>query len=354
MRVLMTGMSPPQCNRRTQIGYEHVSDLWAKALCAGGAEVNHARIEAGHPLDGYDVVLVGLIPPNSIANKYIYTACDVIARARMSGCGLVFYVDDWRFGQIIHGVKVVASKPDRRLFDNELFKNLHEREWAVTAGRDVIKVVLDALNERPWPVTLIPAFTWGDHGRLPDLPTVRREVIDPTAFARAYEIPQVTDDDRARQWIMGTFSDQRQWIENMRLTWPVNYLGTRRSNALMRLQERELVAAYGGSWGTLAAPYDHAGSGWWRNRFVYSAAAGSVMLADPREVSGLGPDYHRSADEVELMDTRQLRELADRQGELMRRSVEPAGHVTDRLLKIVRDAIDLTRGSTREEQVIAS
>src|SRR4051812_8851082 len=97
MRVLMTGMSPPQCGRPTQTGYEHVSDLWAKALRAGGAEVHHRRVDPNEDLTEYDVALIGLVPPNSIAGRYMYTAFDVIARARASGCGLLFYVDDWRF-----------------------------------------------------------------------------------------------------------------------------------------------------------------------------------------------------------------------------------------------------------------
>src|SRR5581483_556683 len=137
MRVLMTGMSPPQCGRKTQTGYEHVSDLWAKILRAGGAQVEHRCVEVNEPLGEYDVCLVGLIPPNSIANRYLYTALDVIGRARRSGSALVFYVDDWRFGQITHGVRVVSSKPERRLFENEMFKNLIAREWASTDGRDL-------------------------------------------------------------------------------------------------------------------------------------------------------------------------------------------------------------------------
>lgn len=340
MRVLTTGMSPPQCGRPTQTGYEHVSDLWAKALRAGGAQVEHRTVEPGESLTDYDVVLVGLIPPNSIANRYLYTAFDIIARARQSGCGLVLYVDDWRFGQIVNGVRVVQRNPDKRLFDNAMFKNLFARDWAIDQGRALIVAVLNALQERPWPTTVIPAFAWGDHTKLPELPARAVEVIDPSVFAREYEIPYVDDDSRQRAWVMGTFSDQREWIESQKLTWDTDYIGTRRSQAARRLKEHELVASYGHSWGVMAAPYGHAGSGWWRNRFVYSALAGSIMLADPREVAGLGPDYHKPASEIEMMTTSQLREFAHSQGRLITHFEEPAEQVTTRLTGVLQTAID--------------
>lgn len=356
MRVLATGMSPPQCGRPTQTGYEHVSDLWVKALRAGGAQVEHRTVQAGEDLTGYDVVLVGLIPPNSIANRYLYTAFDVISRARRSGCGLVLYVDDWRFGQITHGVKVVKNNPTKRLFNNQMFKNLWNRDWAITPeGQVTIVSVLDALHERPWPVTLVPAFTWGDHTKLPSLPAATVEVLDPSRFVRDYTIPVIDDDSRRRAWIMGTFSDQRHWIDSLGLTWEVDYVGTRRSKAEGKaLKEPELVASYGGSWGILGAPYDHVGSGWWRNRFVYAARANAIMLSDYREVASLGDDYYRHASEIEQMTTTQLRDAACAQSLLVRGAEEPAESVTQRLLDIMRYEHEFVQGLTTAEQRVAS
>lgn len=340
MRVLMTGMSPPQCGRKTQTGYEHVSDLWGKALRAGGAQVEHRTVTVDEPLSEYDVCLVGLIPPNSIANRYLYTALSTIGRARMSGCALVLYVDDWRFGQITHGVRVVARDITKRLLNNSMFVNLVGRDWALTdRGQQTVTSVLNALDSRPWPTTLVPAFTWGDHDKLPSLPAIKTEVIDPTAFSRRYEIPQASDDQRDRTWIMGTFSDQRTWIDSLGLEWDVSYVGTRRSRSENgHLQEADLVASYGQAWGTLAAPYGHAGSGWWRNRFVYSASAGAVMLASPQEVAGLGPDYYRPGPEVEKMSDAELREFADTQRRLMAQRMQPAQSVVDQVMSVMKAA----------------
>jgi len=348
MKVLMTGMSPPQCGRPTMTGYEHVSDLWAKALRAGGAEVHHRRVAPNEDLSSYDVALIGLVPPNSIAARYMYTAFDVIARARKSGCGLLFYVDDWRFYAVPRGVKVTANNPEGRLRTNTMMEKLWERPWALSEGWSRMCRVLEALRDNPWPPTLVPAFTWGDPELMPDLPTTRQVVLDPSSFAREYEIPLTLPDDRRRAWTLGTFSDQRAWQERQGLTWEADYIGTRRSKADQQLKEPELVKLYGQAWGVLAAPYEHAGSGWWRNRFVYAAEGHAILYSEEREVAGL-PGYWKSVAEIESMTTPQLVEHAWHQRRLMQESYAPADQVSEAMWDLCVDARDLTQGSTAQE-----
>lgn len=349
MRVLMTGMSPPQCGRPTQTGYEHVSDLWAKALLAGGAEVHHRRVEPNEDLTGYDVALIGLVPPNSIAARYMYTAFDVIARAKASGCGLLFYVDDWRFYAVPHGVRVVANNPVRRLKESAIFDKLWHRDWALSdEGWPVICRILETLRDNRWPTTLVPQFTWGDDELMPELPTQRQVHLDPSVFARQYDIPLSLEENRRRAWVLGTFSDQRDWQDSLGLTWETDYIGTRRSKAERRLKEPELVKLYGQAWGVLAAPYGHSGSGWWRNRFVYSATGQSVLYSDEREVKGL-PGYWKPAAEIEAMDAGQLFEHAIRQKYLMRNSYAPAEAVAAEMIRLCHEAHAKVQGSTAAE-----
>jgi len=346
----MTGMSPPQCGRYTMTGYEHVSDLWAKALLAGGAEVHHRRVEPDVDLTDYDVALIGLVPPNSIAARYMYTAFDVIYRAKAAGCGLLFYVDDWRFNAVPRGTKVVANNPTKRLKESTVFEKLWRREWGLGDGWPRVVKVLETMRDHPWPTTLVPAFTWGVDEIMPSLPTQRRVILDPSNFAREYDIPRVHPLDRRKAWVLGTFSDQREWQTSQGLTWPADYIGTRRSKADRQLKEPELVKLYGEAWGVLAAPYDHSGSGWWRNRFVYSAAAGAVMLSDKRETQGL-PDFYRPAHEIEAMGANELAAFGDWQKYLMEKSYEPAEQVTERLLEHCQWAKNLTQGSTFQENI---
>lgn len=350
MKVLMTGMSPPQCGRATLTGYEHVSDLWAKALRAGGAEVHHRRVDPNEDLTGYDVALIGLVPPNSIAARYMYTAFDVMCRAKASGCGLLTYVDDWRFYAIPHGARVVANNPVRRLQQTSIFDKLWHREWALSdEGWPRVVRILEALRDNPWPPTLVPAFTWGNPELMPDLPSRQQVVLDPSAFAREYDIP-IDDyaENRRRAWVLGTFSDQREWQARQGFTWETDYIGTRRSRAEQRLKEPELVKLYGEAWGVLAAPYDHAGSGWWRNRFVYGAAGEAIVYSEEREVQGL-PGYWKPVTEIEAMTTRELEDFAHAQKEAMESSYAPAEQITGILMRLARESHAQVQGSTAIE-----
>lgn len=350
MKVLMTGMSPPQCGRKTLTGYEHVSDLWAKGLRAGGAEVHHRLVVPDEDLTEYDLALIGLVPPNSIAARYQYTALDVMARAKASGCGLLFYVDDWRFYAITRGVKAMAKNPVRRYIENPLFDKFYERDWAVGPGWSRIVKMIEALRDREWPPTIMPAFTWGLKEKIPPMPSKRTIVIDPSSFVREYDIPRVDDNMRRCAWVLGTFSDQRHWQDSLNLTWETDYIGTRRSKAEKRMKEWDLVKLYGEAWGVLGAPYEHTGFGWWRNRFVYAAAGGAVMLNDPAETEGL-VGYHKPAAEIEDMTTVELREFADFQATLMQGSYSSRDEVADQLMTAAREAHEYAQGSTSQENL---
>lgn len=348
MRILMTGISPPQCGRPTRTGYEHISDLWAKALQAGGCEINHTRIEHDHPLGDYDLVLMGLIPPNSVAARYMFTALDVLSRATRdpNGPAVMFYVDDWRFNQIKAGIKTFNKRPWHFLdakprwseekqceVDGSMFSQLWERGWAQTDGRERV-IDGGSLLAENWPTTLVPAYNWGDHSKLPSLPTRNRVILDPTAYARKYDIDSIADWQREPEWIMGTFSDQRAWIDTLGLHWPVTYVGTRRSKADQAVKEPELVNSYGGSWGVLGAPYDHSGCGWWRNRLLYAAEAGAIMLTSPEETAGL-TGYYMTGRAIEGLSWRDRRDVADHQAKLLWDSVTPAKDLTEQLMALV-------------------
>lgn len=317
MRVLVTGLSPMQCNRGNRLKYSSVLDLYVKCLEWAGHEVDHREWTVGDDLTKYDVALIGHIPWNSINARHVYTVCDVIGRARESGMALVFMVDDWQFRGIYQSVKSL-NKDSNRLFTS--VKGRTSREWAEFGpGRPMVDAVLNAMATRPWPLTLVPAFEWGDHALLkPDgIPAREIRYMDPTIFQQ-YECDRAPADERKRTWVLGTLSDQRSWVEKLDLSWDVDYYGTKPSKAEQQLKESELVQVIAKSWGNLCPRYPHAGGGWWRCRYVYSAAARSIMFADHDEVRGLGDPYLVKPSEVEGMTNTQLTELADAQADALR------------------------------------
>lgn len=311
MRILITGTSPMQCGRVNRYRYGSVLDLYARALREAGHEVHHRVWTPGDDLTSYDVALVGLVPFNSIAARHVYTVCDVIYRARGAGVGLLFAVDDWGFEKIHGAARSLSKDVPKRLFTT--IKGRTDRDWAEGPGLPMIEACVQALATRPWPLTLVPAFPWGDHEKLGRLPARELRFIDPTAVQLDdyVNIPHVpADEPRKREWMLGTLSDQRDWYGRLNLGWPVTYVGSKPSKAEEAIKEPELVQQLGEMWGSLCPPQPHAGGGWWRCRYVYTASAGAVLLADKAEVAGLGGPYLLDPPDVECLSDEKLGQLA--------------------------------------------
>jgi hypothetical protein len=107
------------------------------------------------------------------------------------------------------------------------------------------------------------------------------------------------------------------------LEWPVYHYGNKRSGAQFPIRKHDLLEIHRGHWGALSPPYKHAGSGYWRARFVHAADALSVMVADPAEVEGLSSVEWYSADVVEGLDARALESLAIKQRDALFFKMQP-------------------------------
>jgi hypothetical protein len=332
MRILFTGMTSQQCGSGTQLDYEPVADLLVKALRHSGHAVDQRPYDATvFDAESYDHVVVGLVPPLSIAGKYVNNALFAIYHAEQNGTPLTFFVDDWRFPRLVTNLGTCERMPEQLVkpfFSSRAFHELSKLEW----NHEILQKVITRLKDETWPPAIIPAYGWGDHDKLASkLPRLNRvRFIDPTAFCRTYEIPTV--DERKREWILGTVSDQRGWVEKLGATWPVRYLGSRSSKAEEKLKEADLVSAYGGSWGVLSPYYSQvAGTGWWRNRFVYAAAADAVLWCDQREAPKLGESFMMPIKVTESATERELHELARVQGDIFRSWTPSADNVASNL-----------------------
>lgn len=310
MRVLVTGTTKQQIGGGTRLDYEPVADLLVKGLRRNQSwEVEHRLVELGEVLTDYDVVFVGLVPPLSIASHYLYPALNAIYQCETQGIPLVLYVDDWAFPSLISKIKTAVNNPEH--LTKPFFERRYGHAWALE-HRDLLIGVLEDLLQEKWPPTVIPAFTWGDHQVLQDrLPMLDQAVfVDPSAFARPYAVTK--PEAKKRRWVLGTVSDQRTWLNKQGLEWPVKYLGSRSSKADVKMKERDLVQLYQDSWGVLSPPYKQIlGTGWWRNRFVYAAQSGAILLCDPGEAAQLSGAYQVAAADIEKMSDDELLGLAN-------------------------------------------
>lgn len=311
MRVLAAGVTRLECGYKPQLKYLSNAELLVEALQRGGHEVEFRDPVIGEPLDGFDVALIGMAPFLSTTSDRLFLALDVIERAAREGCRLAMYVDDWNFTRLTSQLQTVVKYDGKHLV-RPFFASRKAFEWGCER-RELMTAVCRGLHEKTWPVTVIPAFTWGNHEKLVEkLDVASVEFVDPSAVAELRYQPLHADpSERTRQWVLGVLQNERTWLEKQGTTWPVNYLGGRASKADGKLPERELIQLYAESWGVLSPPHTRVvDTGWWRYRFIGASVAGAVMVADKREVADLGEPYQLTVAEVEAASQGRLEAMA--------------------------------------------
>jgi hypothetical protein len=337
MRILHTGMTKLQAGQKRRLDYCSSAPIFTEALRDAGHVVDHRQAVPGEPLGGYDVALVGIAPPCSMSARTVYPALDILRRAHGEGCRLVLYVDDWRVRDIFNDCRYVGKEPTRLL--KTIFNGRPGFGWA-TEQLDELSVVTNNLLECVWPPTLVPKFAWGDGNVLVDrtdgFKSQEFVFVDPSAYVPMH--PVTPAEKRERCWVSGALTENDRWLAKQPLSWPIERYG-HKSKGQPRLAEADLVARYGSAWGVVSCPYYHAGSGWWRARFVYAARARAIVLADASEVSCVGQEFLHPGADIELMSDGELTSLAEAQGSVIQGSAWSASRLQEELDRALRLAV---------------
>ena len=350
MKVLFAGYTSQQVGGRIMLGYASLPEMYMQVLTDAGHECVMKKLTPGEDISEYDAMIVGQAPLHSLGAYYLYPTLEAITRARESKVALLFSLDDWQLSNLMSGVRTLNKNTDR-LFKGQrgqkgnddpatlVYKK--DRAWAVQPDiRPRIESVVRAMEDRPWPPTIVPRFNWGNAELIKEkVPTRELIELDMSPYCTDYSTVIPSDSERSAQWVLGTLALYEKWVDKLDLSWHVAmYGGPVRKSPYPRVPESELLDVYAHSWGTMAAPYPHAGSGWYRHRYVHAMRTRCVMLVDEKDGEHIGPSWTVKPSEIEGMNQRQLRELADaqyvEQGKLMSTKEE----VQTKLLEAIQRA----------------
>lgn len=341
--LLLTGSTPMQVgSEKTALRIVTAMAAWREALAGMGYGVDWRPVTAGEDLSAYDAVLAAVNKPNSIASRHSHGAL----WALMTRPDAVAAFDDWQTGHFFSGVFTVARDRERmfRLKGSDLPGSVIDRLFAFAGEM--------AGGGWRWR-SLVPTFRGGRVALLQDqratghMRGIPGEVVgvDPTAYTRRYDLPDPLP-DKERRWVHASLLRK----EVPRVGWPLDEYGRQDrglhgvgragADALPRLPESELMPVYCRSWGVLSPAHYHAGSGWWRVRFLMSADAGCVLSACRAEAAVLGEPYVRASDprEVECLSSGTLRRWARDQRECLKAVQMTREEVKDRLNDLIKGA----------------
>jgi hypothetical protein len=359
MKVLMSGFTALQINtEKRTIQKIDVPASIAQALRESGHEVDWRKITPGEDLSSYDVLWINLAPLNSLNGRQGAMGA---LYALSSGIPCVGFFDDWQFNTVFNGARALMRKPEM-LYKHLLVGTEHRGEEGATYfSRADIEAAVERIREvnpeaakkcyieryymmdndeniKPWEKRLVqaatdlidarwaagmvpvcPMYSFGDRSivrkRMPD-DVGLIEALDPTAtiIPTMQGVTELAATEKKHAWVLGALMPHDGWLERKALTWPVEIVGSRKLIKKLGGQrfdtEKDVLEFYNNHWGILSPPYPHAGSGWWRSRFLYAAHVGSILVTDKGEGDPLGDAYKLKIADVEKMSTDELAEAA--------------------------------------------
>lgn len=334
MNIYATGMNPADSNalkRSPRVALFQAVIPMMRTLMEYGEHLTWRATRVGDDLPhDTDAVIVSVMLPRSLNCPYALGAIWAISEALRRELPLVLYLTDWAFFKT-HGEFKSIAKAGMPYFSKEIGGSLQYNESPseiAKHGEELLEVCrrwgdpASPLWERAQ--ILVPRYTnWGDVNIVQRLLPGANPVftLDPTPVFAQYlkdeprDLPSWEMRNRTRQWILPSLLKDNTWLDKQNLTWPVERFGPKGFEVLAT--ERDIQLEYQRNVGALCPPYPHAGSGWWRSRWIHSARAGSVLLCDPADGYKVGIPYVNPAGSVERLDNTQLGILAYAQQERM-------------------------------------
>lgn len=393
MRILMTGFTALQINtdRRT-IQKIDVPAHVVKAMQDLGHEVDWRKVTPGEDLSDYDMAWINLAPLNSLNGRQGAMGA---LYALSSGLPAVGFFDDWQFNTVFNGAKALVKKPEM-LYKHLLVGTEHRGdEGATYFSRADIEAALERIREKDpdaakkcyieryymmdtdesvkpyekqlvqtardmldarWAAGMVPVcpmYAWGDRTgvrkRMPK-DVGRIEALDPTSvtFDTLNAVTPTPPEKKEKAWVLGALMPHDTWLEKKNPGWPVEIVGSRkliRKLGGQRLDtELDVLNFYNDRWGILSPPYPHAGSGWWRSRFLYAARIGSILVTDKGEGDPLGDAYKLTIADVEKMNTDELAAAAKAQADALRPYIGTYDSFKDHVASILARTIAEDKG----------
>jgi hypothetical protein len=393
MKILMTGFTALQINTEKRVIQKiDVPAFVVKALEDLGHEVDWRRVQVGEDLSKYDMAWVNLAPLHSLNGRQgamgsLYTLS--------SGLPCVGFFDDWQFSAVFNGARALTRRPEvlykhlltgaeHRGDEGATYFSREEAEAAIArialkdteAARKVsieryymldtddkiqpyekqlVQAANDLLNDR-WAAGMVPVcpmYSFGDRAlvrkRMPK-GVGPIEALDPSAVVAdtLAAVTPASTSEKVLGWVLGALMPHDTWLEKKNPKWPVEIVGSRKLIRKMGGQrfgtEQEVLEFYNKYWGIMSPPYMHAGSGWWRSRFIYSAHIGSVLVTDKGEGSPLGDAYKLTITDVEAMTPVELAAAAQAQRDALLPLLGTYDTFKDHVANIVKRTIAEDKG----------
>ena len=319
MKILITGSTSQQASQRAAERFPTFASMMAEALRRNGDEVDFVEPSfkfTKQYLSIYDLVLVGITPPTSMAANKVYPAFTIANRAHELGI-LALFID------APEPFKIISSLKSCYTGRTDLFKDFYSKrtEYALaksdSEAREEITNFTEFLYKNEWPLTIYPSLPWSDEFSLmQDVPNIAEDKLfgvnlDYQIFEETKELEPVSP----QWWSVDVLNKYAKEI-SMTVRNPVMPV---RDSAW---QNGDVVDAnINKSVGLIATVY-RARAPWWTAYISKALALGKPVVTDWLHSGEIDPSWNYLASTVEEMSPEQRQELAVRQSEVYTQYIE--------------------------------
>lgn len=295
MKILFTGSTSKQTDdnawKRARVQRIDDSSIICNSLRKQGYIVDRRKVQWGDDLSEYGLAIVGVGQLGS--NNYSGEVFNAMYAIQECANVIVFH-EDWKIdGTIKSWTKALEDGELQKMIDKKWSDGRHFYGGVNNPAfnkHDAYTVIQDVVNGRY--NSLIPAFDWGNKQIVRDIlksPIIHN--IDLTPYVlEMWNIPlEVPKQKKMHKHMLASLADHRPWVRRKKLEWDVDYFGAKSIEDAKQLRtETDVFEMCGKYWSILCPEYPHAGSGWFRIRWIYAAIQGSVLLSSDKDLEALG------------------------------------------------------------------
>lgn len=347
MKILVTGFTALQVDtpHRT-IQKIDVPAAMVKGLRQLGHNVDWRKADISENLyNKYDAAIVLLAPCNSLnARRGALGAMHTLAHIQLPQA---MYYEDWQINQVFNSARNIARRHEvqftKKLGDQWFYnQEIPTNHWPTLVKG--LETIYDPASVHLYPrVGVVPMYPWGDlskiNSRMPyDVTQDNTLMVDPTPAVIDLS-PQDGEvslqAQKTKAWACASLMDHTNWVDKLNPSWPVNYFGSRKykERGGERLKtEAGVRFEYSKHAGLLSPKYPHAGSGWFRSRFVYGALMKTIVYCDKNDAPH--QDYWKPLHEIESLTYPENQEFAELQSSIVLSRIHTYDYFLDQLRNI--------------------
>jgi hypothetical protein len=338
MKVLITGCSAQQASNKHAQRTPTFASLLVKAFSDAGVVADHVEPSISYTeeqLSKYDLVVVGITPPTSIAANKIYPAFSMASKAQKIG-NLALMIDAPDSMKIQPSLKACYSDP------NNFYKEFYSRRknyFEVIEDlnlRQEIQNFVNFLIENQWPTTFFPSYPWSTKKFAEYLPNLAEEKIVPVSVDSYLILQAPTAQnyyETKKYWTCDGLQTPFGVSLSKMLLYPVE--STRANRWEPQVETLERIRS---SIGTLVATYRNEES-WWSPALAQSLSQNIPVVHDWKLTQHLGSEWSHLATSIEGMDTAGRLDVAFHQKQSYLKHLPSHEETSQRLLATLRQLV---------------